>query len=223
MIIDEQFPSDSVFCGFFFFGGFIGDMGHSNAQIHKCTNSCSRLIKSSASLLKLHIYCAMVVAQLFEVTVAADGSELSSKRVSKLSRKYHLHKKQLRQSARMADGLPDAAAADGGNDDGDRSGGHFDTSADAEFSLSTQPPSIGHRSTISVAMNHPAAAARRAKKPLPPRRESPGRNCKRTNANAVGGRLPPRPRLPLCPPSHPPQSSHQIYYYSSRPPEESVC
>ena len=44
--------------------------------------------------MKLH-----VVAQLFDVTVAADGSELSSKRVSKLSRRYHFHKKQLRQSA----------------------------------------------------------------------------------------------------------------------------
>ena len=114
----------------------------------------------------------MVVAQLFEVTVSADGSELSSKRVSKLSRRYHLHKKQLRQSARMADGLPDAAAADGGNDDGDRSGGQFDSSADAKFSLSTQPPSIGRRSTISVAMSHPAAAASRAagrlKNPPPP-------------------------------------------------------
>ena len=84
----------------------------------------------------------MVVAQLFEVTVSADGSELSSKRVSKLSRRYHLHKKQLRQSARMADGLPDAAAADGGNDDGDRSGGHFDTSADAEFSLLLSRPPL---------------------------------------------------------------------------------
>ena len=106
----------------------------------------------------------------------------------------------------MADGLPDAAAADGGNDDGKRSSGQFDGSADAEFSLSTQPPSIGHRSTISVAMNHPAAAARRgAKKPVPPRRESPGRNCKRTNANAAVGRLPPRPRLPPCPPSLPPR------------------
>ena len=105
----------------------------------------------------------------------------------------------------MAEGLSDAAAADGGNDDDDRSGGQFDTSADAEFSLSTQPPSIGHRSKISVAMNHPAAAARRAKKPLPPRQESPGRNCKRTNANAVGGCLPPRPRLPPRPPSLPPR------------------
>ena len=154
----------------------------------------------------------MVVAQLFEVTVAANGTELSSKRVSKLSRRYHLLKKQLRQSAMMAEGfLSDAAATDGGNDDDDRSGGQFDTSADAKFSLSTQPPSIGHRSTISVAMNHPAAAARRAKKPLPPRRESPGRNCK-TNANAhitemcrVGGRLPPRSRLPPRPPSLPPR------------------
>jgi hypothetical protein len=65
----------------------------------------------------------MVVAQLFEVTLVADGSKLSSKRVSKLSRKYHLHKKQLRQSAMMmAEGLSDAAAAaaaDGGNDDDD--------------------------------------------------------------------------------------------------------
>jgi hypothetical protein len=110
--------------------------------------------------------------------VSADGSKLSSKRVSKLSRRYHLHKKQLRQSAMMAKGLPDSAADDGGNDDDDRSGGQFDTSADAEFSLSTQPPSSGHRSTISVAMNHPAAAARRSKKPLPPRRESPGCTAK---------------------------------------------
>ena len=44
-----------------------------------------------------------------------------------------------------------AAAADGGKDDDDRSGGQFDTSANAEFSLSTQPPSSGCRSTINVA------------------------------------------------------------------------
>jgi hypothetical protein len=113
----------------------------------------------------------MVIAQLFEVTVDADGSELSLKRVSKLSRKYHLHNKQLRQSAMMAEGLSDAAA-DGGNDDDGRSGGQFGTSADAKFSLSTQPPTRVSRSTINVAMNHPAAAARRSKKPLPPRRES---------------------------------------------------
>jgi rubrerythrin len=50
----------------------------------------------------------MVVAQFFEVTVAADGSELSSKRVSKLSRRYHRHKKQLRQSAMMAEASSDA-------------------------------------------------------------------------------------------------------------------
>ena len=50
----------------------------------------------------------MVVAQLFEVTVAADGTELSSKRVSKLSRRYHRHKKQLRQSAMMAEVSSDA-------------------------------------------------------------------------------------------------------------------
>jgi hypothetical protein len=54
-------------------------------------------------------------------------------------------------------------------------------------------------------MNHPAAAARRANKPLPPRRESPARICKRTNANDVGGRLPRRPRLPPRPPSLPPR------------------
>ena len=50
----------------------------------------------------------MVVAQLFEVTVAANGSELSSKRVSKLSRRYHRHKKQLRQSAMMVEVSSDA-------------------------------------------------------------------------------------------------------------------
>jgi hypothetical protein len=68
----------------------------------------------------------------------------------------------------VAEGLSDATAADGGNDDDDRSGGQFDTSADAKFSLSNQSLSSGRRSTISVAMNHPAAAARRSKKPLPP-------------------------------------------------------
>jgi hypothetical protein len=40
-------------------------------------------------------------------------------------------------------------------------GGQFDTS---EFTLSTQPPSSGRRSTISVDTNHPAAAARQSKK-----------------------------------------------------------
>ena len=103
----------------------------------------------------------------------ADGSELSSKRVSKLSRRYHLHKKQLRQSAMMAEGLSDAWVCPscsyenqdyqrcmGPGCDVVRPGGLLDTA------LSTQPPSIGHRSTISIAMNHPAAAARRAKKPL---------------------------------------------------------
>ena len=93
-----------------------------------------------------------------------------------------------------------------GNDDGDRSGGQFDESADAEFSLSTQPPSIGGRSTISVAMNHPAAAARRgAKKPPPPQRESPGRAAK-TNAAAnitemcsVRGHLLPHPPRDFTP------------------------
>ena len=38
-----------------------------------------------------------------------------------------------------------------------RSGGLLDTS---EFTLSTQLPSSSHLSTISVVMNHPAAAAR---------------------------------------------------------------
>ena len=88
-----------------------------------------------------------------------------------------------------------------------RPGGQFDTS---EFSLSTQPPSSGRRSTItSVAMNHPAAAARRSKKPPPPRRESPGRAAK-TNAAAnitemssiyrhPGGRFPTRPPREFTP------------------------
>ena len=121
-------------------------MGHTNVQMRKCTNSCSRLNESSASL---HIF-VMVVALLFEVTVAADGTKLSSKRVSKLSRRYHCHKKQLRQSAMMAEVLSDAWVCPscsyknqdyqrcmGPGCDEVRPGSIFDTS---EFALSTQPP-----------------------------------------------------------------------------------
>jgi hypothetical protein len=58
MSIVEQFPSDGVICVYlFFFGGFIGDKGHTNAQIHKCTNSCSRLITSLASLIEITHMC----------------------------------------------------------------------------------------------------------------------------------------------------------------------
>ena len=117
----------------------------------------------------------MVVPQLFEVTVTADGTELSSKRVSKLSRRYHRHKKQLRQSAMMAEVSSDAWVCPkcsyenqdyqrcmGPGCDEARPGSIFDTS---EFALSTQPPTSSiQRSTISVAKNHPAAAARRSKK-----------------------------------------------------------
>jgi len=39
------------------------------------------------------------------------GGFVGAKRVSKLSRRYHLHKKQLRQSAMMTEGLSDATAA----------------------------------------------------------------------------------------------------------------
>ena len=164
----------------FFLFGFIGDMGHTNVQMRKCTNSCSRLNESSASP---HIF-VMVVAQLFEVTVAADGTELRSKRVSKLSLRYHRHKKQLRQlrqSAMMAELPSDTwvcpkcayenqdwqrcmgpGSGMGAGCDTVRPGGPFDTS---EFTLSTLPPSTSsiRRSTISVGDNHPAAAARRAK------------------------------------------------------------
>jgi len=73
--------------------------------MHK--NSCSRLIKSLASLIEITHLCDGR-RQLFEVTVAADGTELSSKRVSKLSRRYHRHKKQSRQSAMMAKVSSDA-------------------------------------------------------------------------------------------------------------------
>ena len=148
--------------------------------------------------------------------MAADGTELSSKRVSKLSRRYHLHKKQLRQSAMMAEVSSDAWVCPkcsyenqdyqrcmGPGCDEVRPGGLLDTS---EFALSTQPPtSSNRRSTISVAKSHPAAAAaRRSKKLPPPRRESPGRAAK-TNAsenitllsgrkqNPTGTRLPSRP------------------------------
>jgi hypothetical protein len=165
----------------------------------------------------------MVVAQLFEVTVAADGTELSSRRVSKLSRRYHCHKKQLRQSAMMAKGLSDAwvcpkcsyenqdwqrcmgpGSGMGTGRDTVRPGGIFDTS---EFALSTQPPSTSsiRRSTISVGGNHPAAAAMRSKKHPPPQRESPGRNAKTRaskNITLLSGckQKPTRNCLPSCPP-----------------------
>jgi hypothetical protein len=171
----------------------------------------------------------MVVAQLFEVTVAADGTELSSKRVSKLSRRYHRHKKQLRQSAKMAELPSDTWVCPqcsyknqdwqrcmgpgngmGAGCDLVRPGGIFNTS---EFALSTQPPSTSsiRRSTISVADNHPAVAARRAKKKNPPPRESPGRDAKKKaceNITLLSGhkrnptvtRLPSRPSRPPPPP-----------------------
>ena len=85
-----------------------------------------------------------------------------------------------------------------------RPGGIFDTS---EFALSTQPPSTSsiRRSTISVAVNHPAAAARRSKKHPPPRRESPGRNAKTKASENItllsGHKLKPTgTRLPSRPP-----------------------
>jgi hypothetical protein len=209
----------------FFVCGFIGDMGHTNVQMRKCTNSCSRLNESSASLIELHIF-VMVVAQLFEVTVAANGTELRSKRVSKLSRRYHRHKKQLRQlrqSAMMAELPSDTwvcpkcsyenqdwqrcmgpVSGMGAGCDTVRPGGPFDTS---EFALSTQPPSTSsiRRSTISVADNHPAVAARRAKKKHPPPRESPGRDSKKKacdNISLLSGRKqnPTVTRLPSRPP-----------------------
>ena len=120
----------------------------------------------------------MVVSQLFEVTVAADGSEFSSKRVSKLSRRYHHHKKeQLRQSVTMAEVLSDAWVCPscshnnqdyqrcmGPGCDKLRPGSLLDTS---EFALATQPPISNRRSTISVAKSHPAAAAARRSTPPP--------------------------------------------------------
>ena len=123
----------------------------------------------------------MVVSQLFEVTVAAEGSEFSSKRVLKLSRRYHHHKKeQLRQSATMAEVLSDAWVCPscshnnqdyqrcmGPGCDKLRPGSLLDTS---EFALATQPPISNRRSTISVAKSHPAAAAARRSKNLPPPR-----------------------------------------------------
>jgi hypothetical protein len=156
--------------------------------------------------------------------VAADGTELSSKRLSMLSRRYHCHKKQLRQSAMMAELPSDTwvcpkcsyenqdwqrcmgpGSGMGAGCDTVRPGGIFDTS---ESPLTTQPPSTTssiRRSTISVADNHPAVAARRAKKKHPPPRESPGRNAKKKaceNITLLSGRKqnPTVTRLPSCPP-----------------------
>ncbi len=108
--------------------------------------------------------------------MAADGTKLSSKSVSKLSRRYHCHKKQLRQSAMMVEVSSDKWVCPscsyenqdyqhcmGPGCDEVRPGSLLDTS---EFALSTQPPtSSNRRSTISVAKNLPAAAARRSKPP----------------------------------------------------------
>jgi hypothetical protein len=175
----ERFPSDGVFCVFIVFCWFCWHVGHTNVQLRKCTDSCSRPIDWSSNSWLLSLKLHMVVAQLFEFTLAANGSELSSKRVSKLSRRYHCHKKQLRQSAMMAEVSSDAWVCPiclyenqdyqrcmGPDCNTVRPGGQFNTS---EFSHSTQPPSSGRRSTISVAMNHPAAAAtaRRSKTPPP--------------------------------------------------------
>ena len=171
----------------------------------------------------------MVVAQLFEVTVAANGTELRSKRVSKLSRRYHRHKKQLRQlrqeSAMMAELPSDTwvcpkcsyenqdwqrcmgpGSGMGAGCDTVRPGGIFDTS---EFALSTQPPSTSsiRRSTISVADNHPAVAARQAKKKPPPPRESPGRVAKKKacdNISVLSGRKQNRTVNRCLLPSRPP-------------------
>jgi hypothetical protein len=89
-----------------FFGGFVG--AWATQMQCKCTDSCSRPIYWSSNPWLLSLKLHMVIAQLFEVTVATDGSELSSKRVSKLFRRYHRHKKQLRQSVMMAEVSSDA-------------------------------------------------------------------------------------------------------------------
>ena len=147
--------------------------------------------------------------------MAANGTELSSKRVLKLSRRYHRHKKQLRQSAMMAEVSSDAWVCPkcsyknqdyqccmGPGCDEVRPGSIFDTS---EFALSTQPASSSIQcSTVSVAKNHPAAAARQSKNPPPPRRESPGRATKTNaseNTTLLSGRKrnPTGTRLPSCP------------------------
>jgi hypothetical protein len=57
--------------------------------MHKCTNTQQEF----AYIL------SMVTSELFEVTVAADGSKLSSERVSKLTRKYH-HLKKIHHDGR---------------------------------------------------------------------------------------------------------------------------
>ena len=45
MILVEQFHQMVSFVYLFFFGGFVGAWAtQKNVQMHKCTNSCSRLI-----------------------------------------------------------------------------------------------------------------------------------------------------------------------------------
>jgi len=103
-----------------------------------------------------------VVSQLFEVTVAADGSELSSR--------YHRHKKQLRQSATMAEVSSDAWVCPscsynnqdyqrfiGPGCDEVRPGSLLDTS---EFTLTIQPPP-GNRRSIETGRRHYPAMMRK--------------------------------------------------------------
>jgi hypothetical protein len=46
--IVERFSSDGVFCVFVIFWWFCWPMGHTNAQMRKCTDSCSGLIDWSS-------------------------------------------------------------------------------------------------------------------------------------------------------------------------------
>jgi hypothetical protein len=193
--------------------------------MRKCTDSCPRLIDWSSNPWLLSLKLHLVVAQLFEVTVAADGSKLSSKRVSKLSRRYHCLKKQLRQSAMMAEVSSDAwvcPKCSYENQDYQRcmSPDCDEVRPGGQFSLFTQPPSSGCHSTISVVVTHPAAATRRSNKPPPPRRESPGRAAK-TNAAATitqmsrvnchpGGCFPTRPPREFTPTPLAPRKSAAV-------------
>jgi len=77
-----------------------------DAQMPRCVNPKQKYAHSFLAMATTQFF--NVTTELIEVTVAADGSELSKKRVSKLSSKYHCDKKILRQSTMMANPSSDS-------------------------------------------------------------------------------------------------------------------
>lgn len=149
----------------------------------------------------------MPSSHLFEVSLAADGSELSSRKVPKLSRRCSRLSKKI---AAMAGGpAPDVwmcpACSWAENVGG----------ADCTMCSSARPR--GRRSVLLVDKNHPAAVAAAGRGPrgrAPPRgrgaapaRESPARGAKDRAKEQIAAQLSPRPTVPDSPLVLPPDAA----------------